>query len=360
MKLIHVADLHLASKMESNLSKDQAKIRKRELLDRFGDMISYADENGVSGILIAGDLFDEKRIAKIVKTRVLDDMRMHPQITFFYLQGNHDRSDFLMDVDLSEIPNLKLFTKDEWTSYEFEDVVITGREISPENAKTFTLNLVLDQAKTNIVMLHGQESNYIGRDRTEIIPLNELRGKYIDYLALGHIHSFKKDRLDDRGEYCYSGCLEGRGFDELGEKGFVLLNIEDKKIDAEFIPFAKRIFHEVTVELSEEDDMPSILKRIHMSCDEIPVKDLVKVVLTGHTGVDFDVDEDRILREFGENFFFLKIKDESTIKVHYEDFLNDKSLKGEFVRLMEKQDINEEDKAEIVEIGIRALMGEEL
>lgn len=360
MKLIHVADLHLASKMESNLSKDQAKIRKRELLDRFGDMISYAGENGVSGILIAGDLFDEKRIAKIVKTRVLDDMRMHPQITFFYLQGNHDRSDFLMDVDLSEIPNLKLFTKDEWTSYEFEDVVITGREISPENAKTFTLNLVLDQAKTNIVMLHGQESNYIGRDRTEIIPLNELRGKYIDYLALGHIHSFKKDRLDDRGEYCYSGCLEGRGFDELGEKGFVLLNIEDKKIDAEFIPFAKRIFHEVTVELSEEDDMPSILKRIHMSCDEIPVKDLVKVVLTGHTGVDFDVDEDRILREFGENFFFLKIKDESTIKVHYEDFLNDKSLKGEFVRLMEKQDINEEDKAEIVEIGIRALMGEEL
>ena len=360
MKLIHVADLHLASKMESNLSKDQAKIRKRELLDRFGDMISYAAENDVSGILIAGDLFDEKRIAKMVKTRVLDEIRMHPQITFFYLQGNHDRSDFLMDVDLNDIPNLKLFSKEEWISYEFEDVVITGREISSENAKTFTVNLVLDQAKTNIVMLHGQESNYIGRDRTETIPLGELRGKYIDYLALGHIHSFKKERLDERGEYCYSGCLEGRGFDELGEKGFVLLTVEDKKINAEFVPFAKRIFHEVSVELSEEDDMPSILKRIHLSCDEIPEKDLVKVVLTGHTGVDFDVDEDRILREFGDRFFFLKVKDESTIKVHYEDFLNDKSLKGEFVRLMEKQEINEEDKAEIVEIGIRALMGEEL
>ncbi len=360
MKLIHVADLHLASKMESNLSKEQAKIRKRELLDRFGDLISYADENEVEGIMIAGDLFDEKRIAKMVKQRVLDEIKMHPQITFFYLQGNHDRSDFLMDVDLSEIPNLKLFSKDEWISYDFGEVVITGREISPDNAKTFAVNLVLDQAKTNIVMLHGQESNYIGKDKTEIIPLSELRGKYIDYLALGHIHSYKKERLDDRGEYCYSGCLEGRGFDEIGAKGFVLLTVEDKKISTQFVHFAKRIFHEVEVELTEEDDMPSILKRVHASCDEIPDEDLVKVVLTGNTGVDFDVDEDRILREFEHRFFFLKVKDKSTIKVHYEDFLNDKSLKGEFVRLMEKQEMNEEDKANIVEIGIRALMGEEL
>lgn len=360
MKLIHVADLHLASKMESNLSKEQARIRKRELLDRFGDMIAYADENNVEGILIAGDLFDEKRVAKMVKQRVLDEIKMHSKITFFYLQGNHDRSDFLMDVNLEEIPNLKLFSKDEWISYEFGDVVITGREITSENAKTFAVNLVLDQAKTNIVMLHGQESNYIGRDKTEIIPLGELRGKYIDYLALGHIHTYKKERLDERGEYCYSGCLEGRGFDEIGQKGFVLLTVEDKKIETEYIPFAKRIFHEVEVELSENDDMPSILQRIHAACDEIPKEDLVKVVLTGNTSVDFDVDQDRILREFEENFFFLKIKDKSTIKVHYEDFLNDKSLKGEFVRLMEKQDMDEDEKSTIVEIGIRALMGEEL
>ena len=360
MKLIHVADLHLASKMESNLSKEQARIRKRELLDRFGDMIAYADENNVEGILIAGDLFDEKRVAKMVKQRVLDEIKMHSKITFFYLQGNHDRSDFLMDVNLEEIPNLKLFSKDEWISYEFGDVVITGREITSENAKTFAVNLVLDQAKTNIVMLHGQESNYIGRDKTEIIPLGELRGKYIDYLALGHIHTYKKERLDERGEYCYSGCLEGRGFDEIGQKGFVLLTVEDKKIETEYIPFAKRVFHEVEVELSENDDMPSILQRIHAACDAIPKEDLVKVVLTGNTSVDFDVDQDRILREFEENFFFLKIKDKSTIKVHYEDFLNDKSLKGEFVRLMEKQDMDEDEKSTIVEIGIRALMGEEL
>ena len=33
------------------------------------------------------------------------------------------------------------------------------------------------------------------------------------------IHKYKKEKLDNRGVYCYSGCLEGRGFDECGEKG---------------------------------------------------------------------------------------------------------------------------------------------
>ena len=53
----------------------------------------------------------------------------------------------------------------------------------------------------------------------------------IDYLALGHIHSYKCHKLDKRGVYCYSGCLEGRGFDECGDKGFVLLETEEDRLE---------------------------------------------------------------------------------------------------------------------------------
>ena len=360
MKLIHVADLHLDSKMESNLTSDKARLRREELLDRFCELVYYAEKNGISGILIAGDLFDKTHIRKTARNRVLDEIKEHPDITFFYLQGNHDRSDFLQDVKPKDIPNLKLFDKDQWISYDFGEAVITGREITPDNSKTFAMNLVLDQANCNIVMLHGQESDYEGKDKTEIIPLGELRGKHIDYLALGHIHSYKKERLDDRGEYCYSGCLEGRGFDECGPKGFVLLDVEDGTVTSEFVPFAKRHFHEVVVELTEEDEMPSVLAKLREQLENIPEEDFVKIVLNGYTHVDFDVDVNRILREFAEKFFFVKVYDKSTIKVHYEDYLNDKSLKGEFVRLMEKQEMEEDKKGLIVEIGMKALMGEEL
>ena len=62
MKLIHCADLHLDSPMESNLSSEKARERKSEILSTFTKMVRLAAENDVSAILIAGDLFDSDHI----------------------------------------------------------------------------------------------------------------------------------------------------------------------------------------------------------------------------------------------------------------------------------------------------------
>ena len=360
MKLIHCADMHLDSKLATNLDRDKATLRRQELLDTFSKMVDFAADNGVDVILIAGDLFDKPHIRKQARARVTEEITTHPDIDFLYIQGNHDRSDFLQDVDPADIPNLKLFNEGEWTGYRYDDVVITGREITADNAKTFTMNLVLDQADVNIVMLHGQESDYEGGDKTEIIPLGELRGKYIDYLALGHIHSYKKVKLDDRGEYCYSGCLEGRGFDECGEKGFVLLTVEDKKVESQFIPFAKRKLHEIPVPVEPEETMPQLLDAIDEATAGIPADDMVKVVLNGYVNMDGEADTDRILKRYAERFFFFKVYDRTKIRIDYDSFLGDRSLKGEFVRIMQQADLPEDKKARIVEIGMKALMEEEI
>ncbi len=60
MKLIHCADIHLDSRMNTHLDKDKAKERKLELLDTFSKMVKYAKNNRITNILIAGDLFDTK------------------------------------------------------------------------------------------------------------------------------------------------------------------------------------------------------------------------------------------------------------------------------------------------------------
>ena len=41
-------------------------------------------------------------------------------------------------------------------------------------------------------------------------------------------------------------------------------------------------------------------------------------------------------------------------------FKYDKSLKGEFVRLVQASDMDEDEKAKVIEIGIRAIMGEDI
>lgn len=360
MRIIHCADLHLDSKMESNLDKEQALLRRSELIETYERMVEYAQENQVSAILISGDLFDKVHIRKEVKRRVVEQIVAHPGIEFFYLKGNHDRCDF-MEEGIDDIPsNFHMFTDDCWTSYQIEDVVITGMEINSSNVATMAQRLALDSASTNIVMLHGQQSDYDGKDGAEIINTTALKGKFIDYLALGHVHKYIFEQLDERGVYCYPGCLEGRGFDETGDKGFVLMEVEDGVITSEFIPFALRRLHEIEVPVTADmtlQDTVAAAKELLLDVDK---QDLVKFVITGERELDDELDIVRFVRLFENSYFFVKCYDRTKTLVDYESYKYDKSLKGEFVRLVQAQDMDEDEKAKIIEIGIRAIMGEDI
>lgn len=94
-----------------------------------------------------------------------------------------------------------------------------------------------DPTRVNIVVLHGQVAEYKPKNDAPEISLPKLTNKNIDYIALGHIHDFKIEKLDSRCSWCYSGCLEGRGFDECGKKGFVLLDIKNNKVQANLFLF---------------------------------------------------------------------------------------------------------------------------
>ena len=95
MKLIHCADIHLDSPMETNLSADKARERKLEIRSTFANMVRVAAEEGVEAILIAGDLFDGARVTKSTENYVLDLIASHPMIDFYYLSGNHDKGSAL-------------------------------------------------------------------------------------------------------------------------------------------------------------------------------------------------------------------------------------------------------------------------
>ncbi len=360
MKIIHCADLHLDSKMESNLSSAKAKERREELLCSYERMVDFARDNDVRAILLAGDTFDKMPIKVKSRKRFLEKIENNPEIEFYYLKGNHDRCE-IIEEGKEKPQNLHLF-KDEWTTYDLDGIKISGIEIDKNNNRTLSTTLVLNQEEFNVVMLHGQISDYSGNDKTEIINISELKNSNIDYLALGHIHSFSGIMpLGDRGSYAYSGALEGRGFDETGDKGFVLLDIEDKSCEAEFIPFSNRRLHELEVCVSPNMTMSQIIDKCDESLYDVDDKDLIKFVLTGNTEVDFEMDLDRIYRKFDERFYFVKIYDKTSPVIHFEDFVNDKSLKGEFIRLLQnKEGLTEEERLEIIEMGIKAIMGEEL
>ena len=48
------------------------------------------------------------------------------------------------------------------------------------------------------------------------------------------------------------------------------------------------------------------------------------------------------------------------LKIDYNEYENDASLKGEFIRMVLQSDLSEEQKTEVIRCGILALSGEEI
>lgn len=355
MKMIHCADVHLDSRMQTHMLPTQAAERNAEITNTFLRLTDYAAENEVRLVLLAGDLFDGARVSVKTMDMVLSAIRRTPKVDYLYLCGNHDEA--LSATLARELPeNLKLFT-DTWNTYRYEGVSVSGVEITEQNCQSIYQELPRVSDGVHIVLLHGQIGTTCGAG---LINLNLLREKGIDYLALGHLHSYQQAPLDRRGVYCYSGCLEGRGFDECGEKGFVLLDTEGKELRAEFVPFAARTLCRVETDITGLRSNGEILDAMRRVSEKIDRKNMVEYILTGSTepAASYCVD---YLNSFVKNdFYFTKVKDESRMTIRAEDYQNDISLKGEYIRLILASDRSEEEKARLIRIGLEALAGEEI
>ena len=355
MKFIHCADLHLDSRMEAHLSAAQARTRNQEICMTFGRLARYAAENGVRAVLLAGDLFDTERISAATAGYFLDTVASVPQVDFLYLRGNHDESErAFTGRTLPE--NLRLFS-DRWQSVRYGEVCVSAVELTRDNWGTIYDTLSLNEGDINLVMLHGQQA---ARPGEGLVSLNDLRHRHIRYLALGHLHSFQCGALDNEGEWCYSGCLEGRGFDECGQKGFVLLDIDGRRLEKQFVPFASRTLWEVPVDITGLETVSELRGAMETAAADIPSRDLVKFTLTGVCGPDTQKDFDFLRRMFAERFWFVRIKDESRMQLSPEDYRYDVSLKGAFVRQVLAEDLSEEEKERIIRSGLQALRGEEI
>lgn len=364
LKIIHCADLHLDSNMETHFGKEKARQRRAELLNTFNKMLSYAKENRVDAIIIAGDLFDKKNVSATAKNIVNKGITNNPEIDFYYLKGNHDRNCCFDELEI--LPDNLKFFGDKWKSYDRnlsydKKVVISGVELNNSNCNTVYEELKLKQEDFNIVVLHGQDGH--GSLDGETISLANLKGKNIDYLALGHIHSYMQETLDYRGIYCYSGCLEGRGFDECGEHGFVVLDINEitGTVSTEFVSVGSRNVYCLPVELSDVKTTQEAIDVVKKVLKEIPTSSIVKLELEGHVDAECEISEEGLWVAVKDEFFCVKIKNKLRFKVNYQEFLYEESLKGEFVRMvMADENLTKEERATIVRYGIMALAGEDI
>lgn len=351
MRILHCADIHLDSKLNSNLDQTKSIERRHELLVSFKNMIDYAANNNIEAVIIAGDLFDSGDVSRKAIMEVENSMCSKPQITFYYLRGNHDESEGL---STSRVPNLRIFGND-WSEYCLSEEL----GIKVYGATNPSSLPALSEEDINIVVLHGQiVESTSGGD----ISLPDYRHQSIDYLALGHIHRFIMKKLDERGVYCYPGCLESRGFDESEEHGFVVLDIDERKqISRSFISWGKRKVYKVSVDISGCTDNLECMDVIRKELKQkgVTSEDMVEVILTGELSEVMRISSDYIYSLMADEYYCVKLKDSTKIRIDINEYTRDISLKSEFIKMvMDEQDIDEDTKMEIIKTGLLALAGE--
>lgn len=358
MKIIHTGDLHLGSAFH-NLPAEKARLRRTEILDGFSRLCAYAKESGVAAVLIAGDLFDENKTARYIKKQVFAVIAAASPVCFFYVSGNHD-DEFDSTDTLPQ--NLYVFDKNHgWESYALgEDIVISGLDTKNMSAQTFG-QLRLSPDMFNVVLLHGD----IGGEKggKESIPLSMLANRNVDYLALGHIHKPTLDapRLDVRGKYRYCGCFEGRGFDEIGERGFFLIEVQNKAVTAEkFLSLSTRKVLEVRVDISACRSYYDVENAVLSAMQNVDKKDVCKIVLCGRVVTGLKKDLSLLTARLDGRCFYVKVEDESRILFSPQDYINDVTERGEFVREVGRYAMNDKQREEILEVGLKALAGEEI
>lgn len=348
MKIIHTSDLHIGSPLNSRLAPSRAQTRRKELLTTLEIIIERARKVSAEAIIIAGDLFDSERATKSAKSRTYSAIERASDISFIYTAGNHEGDTLSYD----ELPkNLIVLSGDGWSYHSLGDVCFAAK-------RALGAGMFDDyepRGKINIAVLHGELRSYTDG----AISPKEAAGRSLDYIALGHYHTYSATKIDDRCTAVYSGAPHGRGFDELGELGYVVIDTDTVPVSHSFAPLGMRriLVREVDVTgLARNLDIES---RIQESCADVREIDLLKVVLIGERTLDFSPDTDAIYDRFANNYFHFEVVNETKVKIDIESIRYDKTLKGEFIRLvMADPTLTENDKTKIIDFGIRALMRE--
>ncbi len=346
MKIIHIADIHLGAtnrKLSNNLQREL----KNQNASRLKYVFDYAKNNNIGAILISGDLFHSKNPSQqLVKFFV--DILSSCQIPVYYVKGNHDEDFIFADNVFPQ--NFHIFDKN-LSSFSLEENIVisgqSGNDLGFEN---------LDKTKFNILLLHGD----IHSKGNDFIDVKLCKNKNINYLALGHIHAFEEGKLDERGRYCYSGCLTGNGFDECGNKGFVILDTENNEIIFKVIAGSRFIIK--TIDISGFTSFDNLCEKIDINLKDISYQDFLRVEFVGF----YEEDQDKFLgmleNKYSNLYSYFELIDKSKIKIDTEKLKQEKlSFKAEFLSLVSQdQTLSEQDKNSICEFGITALRGDDL
>ena len=368
IKVLHCADLHFDTPFKE-LSKEVSDVSKNELLEVFKNIIDLSINENIEVLLIAGDVFDNLTVNKNTLFFISDQLKRIKNIKVFISPGNHDpynEKSFYSMINWPE--NVYIFKGDmEFKEVKELNLVVWGAGFrnSYEN-ETLLKNIDVYNDKINIMLLHGEITSGNSNNEYNPIYIKDIYESNIDYIALGHRHKFSGILKAGITTYAYSGCPQGRGFDEAGEKGVIVGEIYKGGTDLKFFPMYKRKYITREIDITDTNNYDEVVFKVlsELNNEEIH-KNFYKIILKGEIKEHFNLNEKLLIEKLKDKFYYIKIINNTSIEVNLEELSRDYSVKGKFIaKIFEKLKCASDDEKAILElalkIGIQCLSEDEV
>jgi exonuclease SbcD len=348
--ILHAADFHLDSPFDA-LPPSLSIQRREEQRELFQRLALVAESIHADLVLLPGDLLDSST-TYYETTQALLRTLGNLKAKVFIAPGNHDfwsvRSPY---AALSWPDNVHIFRTEEITSVPIPECgcVVHGAAFTSPFRDTSPLRgfHVPDDGNVHIMVLHGdmdRQSRYCPIDPADVA------GSGLHYLALGHVHARTPLQRAGNTAWAYPGCPEGRGFDELGQKGIYAGTVSLNGTELRFVPLCKRRYELLSVTLADQQS-PEDQLRIALPQDA--KQDIYRIILTGESGPE-GLHLPALHNIAAPYFYSVTLSDQTKIHRDIWARTDEDNLTGLFLRelRMKWENASEEDQR-IIEDAVR-------
>ncbi|MCD7947609.1 MAG: DNA repair exonuclease [Oscillospiraceae bacterium] len=350
IRILHAADFHLDTPFSWCAPEQAAQLREeqREMVGRIADL---ARERDVDLVLLPGDLFDADEQPRFETLRALTAALKRMEVPVFIAPGNHDLCAGRSVYSACPWPeNVHIFTEEAVTSVPLPALGCTvyGAAFTPTRLRAPLEDFIAPKdGGVHIMALHADITGMMKPDANLTVEMIAQSG--LRYLALGHIHTCSGLHRDGGTDWAYPGCPAGRGFDETGEKGVLLVTIAEEETTAEFVPIGARRFEIVERDVTGREDIGQAL------LDTLPKgaeRDFYRLILTGEAE---HVDTAALERMLAGRFYSISVIDHTLPPRDIWARLEEDTLTGAFLRCMRARGEGGEDVSLAVQFGLAAL-----
>lgn len=260
-------------------------MRASEIWHTFENLILLCEDEQIDLLLIAGDLFHRQPLLRELKeVNALFGTLTRTKVVL--IAGNHDymkKNSYYHTFEWSR--NVTMLRSDHIECVEIPqiDTAVYGLSYHERESTdpVYEKIQIHDSCRNHILLAHGGDDRHFPFRKSAVDQIG------FDYVALGHIHkpgALIKDRM------IYAGALEPIDKNDIGAHGFVKGEITKEGCRTTFVPFAKREYVHLELEIEEHMSGFEVRKEIQSSIEEHGVENMYKVILEGFKDPDMVFD----------------------------------------------------------------------